>query len=274
LALLNILIWVSIALPYVGVRQKGMSDAFMGLADDAYVTYWNPAGIAFSSNRLEIAYSGIIHSRSASAYDDFLSVVFPSKYGGLGIAIMSESGQERWLNWLILSLGLKMTDQVSAGFNLRLKKKGIKRDQSNDSANYLSVDSAIFGRLKNVSWGLLLQNVNTPEYWLIGKRYKYFINVRPGLSIKTTQNLLISFEVYDLLQLGQPKRTYRIGLEYKIFRNIFLRTGIRRLNMSEREIAFGMGYILRWFKKVCLQLDYALFYQREAEKTTHFAGLS
>jgi hypothetical protein len=54
-------------------------------------------------------------------------VVFPSKYSGLGIAIMSESGQERWLNWLVLSLGLKMTDQVSAGFNLGLKKKGIKR---------------------------------------------------------------------------------------------------------------------------------------------------
>ena len=34
-----------------GARATGMGEAFVSIADDATATYWNPAGLAFQSQR-------------------------------------------------------------------------------------------------------------------------------------------------------------------------------------------------------------------------------
>ncbi|HVO32500.1 MAG TPA: UPF0164 family protein, partial [Elusimicrobiota bacterium] len=79
-----------------GARSLAMGAAFVGVADDASATYWNPAGLS-QITRKEI--SLMQATLFADTTYDFYSLVFPSKKGGsawgLSLTQLANSGFER-----------------------------------------------------------------------------------------------------------------------------------------------------------------------------------
>lgn len=277
--ILTTVYWVTmIAFPVhacVGTRPMGMGNAFIGVADDAYATYWNPAGLAFFI-RPELTYTGIVYERNKSGYDDYISIAYPINWGTLGLSFMHDSWSGIQASgktyWWILSYGRKISESLALGLNIRPKSKEVKEGSSIDDSNYTSVDLALLWKWKRFSFGFLLQNINKPSFTLLGRKTEYFMNVRPGVAFRPTKDILLSAEIYDLTASGQPEATFRVGGEY-ILDRVALRGGVRRLNTDLREITGGIGYEIINGDKNALTVDYAIMHQLVNNKTTHFLGL-
>ena len=61
----------------VGARAMGMGGAFVGLADDAEATYYNPAGMAFLPCA-NVTMSFAANNNAAPTFDDFLTNHLPN----------------------------------------------------------------------------------------------------------------------------------------------------------------------------------------------------
>ena len=141
-----------------------MGGAFVGLADDANATYWNPAGLAQVA-RPSATWMHTMTNRDEINYQDYLAFTTPAGVNGIiGISwigfkmgIASDVADEQ--DWYWLSAATRVNPDTSFGMNIR------------------SIDSSLGGfdteigfavsfltRL-NDQWslGLLVQNVNEPE---------------------------------------------------------------------------------------------------------------
>ena len=69
----------------VGPRAIAMGNAQVGLADDVYATYWNPAGLA----RLETPQAGFVHNQFIeSIAEEYLGFAYPHPtLGTLGVSV-------------------------------------------------------------------------------------------------------------------------------------------------------------------------------------------
>lgn len=81
----------------------------------------------------------------------------------------------------------------------------------------------------------MIQDINRPEYTILGGRGYYIRNVRPGVSYRITDSLLVSASIYDLLEEVPMDNRLRIGFEQKIDK-LAVRAGLENGNKT-----FGMG---------------------------------
>ncbi len=66
-----------------GARATGMGEAFVSIADDATATYWNPAGLAFQSQRqISVMHSNWLPQLASDLFYDYVSYI--QKIEGLG----------------------------------------------------------------------------------------------------------------------------------------------------------------------------------------------
>ncbi len=72
-----------------GARANGMGEAFVAIADDATATYWNPAGLAFQTNReISLMHSNWLPQLASDLFFEYASFVYPMKgLGTLGISV-------------------------------------------------------------------------------------------------------------------------------------------------------------------------------------------
>lgn len=200
--------------------SMGRGGTNVAVADDASATYWNPAGL-IQLERPELEYT---HGENIN-YEHFFCYAQPidensafgfnlsrRNFGSIDTAIT---------DWLKLSYSRKINDKLSLGTNLTLGKKYDNIDGSVISPEqtgypfyieniFLSIDlGALYNLSKNVKVGLLLQDMS---------------NIRPGISFKLKNNLLLAFEGYVVGNF-YDLRHFRSGLEIKINKNISIRTG-------------------------------------------------
>jgi hypothetical protein len=72
----------------VGVRAQGMGGAFVGVADDASATYWNPAGLAsIPVFDVSLAFAGFERSRDDAAEAGTLAPAWRTRSSGFAIAL-------------------------------------------------------------------------------------------------------------------------------------------------------------------------------------------
>lgn len=81
----------------------------------------------------------------------------------------------------------------------------------------------------------MIQDINRPEYTILGGRGYYIRNVRPGVSYRITDSLLVSASIYDLLEEVPMDNRFRVGLEQKVDLLSI------RLGMENGIKTFGLG---------------------------------
>lgn len=309
--LLSILIILAIFSPDVslaeaGVRPLSLGGAFVGLADDAEATFWNPAALGFL-NRLEIAYSSLLHNQDEVGYDHWFSLVNPLPYihdidwGVFGISFMDDvaKGVVKYNSGLsldsklisrgyVISYGRKfLIENLALGANIRYATYDSKLNLpaiingitypngSSDSDNGFGCDLAGYFRWSKLSFGILLQNVNEPKINLYGKDIEYELNIRPGLAYSRDEKTKYTIEVYGLTDSNQV----RIGGERWIKPYLALRLGAYNLNKKEeRAITFGCGLnSTEIFAYTDIEIDYALLYwtdnPAEEDDFSHLLGV-
>ncbi|HBR34950.1 MAG TPA: hypothetical protein DD734_09965 [Firmicutes bacterium] len=112
----------------------------------------------------------------------------------------------------------------------------------------MGVDLSFFYQAnEQLSLGLLIQDLNRPEFNVLGQDLYYIRNVRPGIAYRITDTFLIAASIYDLLEEVEMDNRFRVGMEVEV-ENIRIRAGLDRGNMT-----LGLGITGLYFV-----IDYAL----------------
>lgn len=242
------------ALACVGARPHGMGGAFIGVADDINAVYWNPAGLV-QLEESQFTWTRTLNNRDVINYDDFLAIGSYDKELGLAYALgyiniadyypigyMEDTFvfQDNKIQWLIFSIAKKITPQLSIGGNIRYMdfRLGFEtaEELQEDSTEFLGLDLSLFFQPNNkIAFGLLIQDVNRPEFTIFDQKMYYIRNVRPGFSYRINDSLLFTASIYDLLQEIPMENRLRVGLEQKVDQ-LSIRAGLENGNRT-----FGFG---------------------------------
>jgi hypothetical protein len=155
----------------VGARAVAMGKAFVGISDDIYSLYWNPAGISQLSNK-EIAFS--YNMLLAEISQGFLGLVYPyDKKHTIGVsATFLDYGkiqgydknniptEEFTTNDMLFSssLGYKITEQFFTGITIKILQEKLE----NESIMNFGSDIGIIYKIgKIISFGATIRNIGT-----------------------------------------------------------------------------------------------------------------
>ncbi|HHW11423.1 MAG TPA: hypothetical protein GXX33_00260 [Firmicutes bacterium] len=252
------------AVACVGARPHGMGGAFIGVADDINAVYWNPAGLV-QLKESAVTWTRTLNNRDVVNYDDFLAVGSYNEKLGLAYAVGYINIDDYYLDyilrylgydtigyvdkknqWLIFSLAKKITPKLSIGGNIRYMFYDIRIDDywgyflGEDSAGFIGLDLSLFYQVDDrFAFGLLIQDINRPKFTLFERKWYYIRNVRPGISYRITDSMLVSASIYDLLEEIPEEELmgnrFRIGIEQKID-PVSIRFGLENGNKT-----FGLG---------------------------------
>jgi len=266
-----------------GARSLSMGKAFIGLADDASATYWNPAGLAqLQQKELTSLYSILWEDTSYSflSYANPLSThQSPFNYGTIGVAVVNlrSTGFQKTddlNNPLgsasdietagIISYGRRVTGNLMGGINLKIVNQHI--DKYSDMGYGLDI-GLLYRPYMRFSMGMNLRNLLAPRIKLRQSTDRFPLELRFGLAYRIFPEKLTLAIDGDKTEGRYFKFHY--GLEYFPHKVLALRMGL-----DETEVAAGLGFNWRNF-----QVDYAYAYHDAWAKYTdlgssHRVGLS
>lgn len=251
------------ALACYGVRSMGMGGAFIAVADDVNTVYWNPAGLADLKQK-EFAIQRVVNNRDRINYLDVWEFTMPLKEGKSGIALHYVNNRQKDYmhigtiptdpplevsltdydkRWWVLSYGQKVNDHLSLGVNVRRvseKISGLYFTDGIDSGfiparikeSNMTYDLSALYRNGEWSYGLLVQDVNTPE--AVFGLSEMIRNWRPGIAYRPNDRIIVAFDVYDAT--NEIDRNYCMGIEYKVDKNLAARLGNYQGSMT-----YGVG---------------------------------
>ncbi len=229
-----------------GARSLGMGKAFVGLADDASASYWNPAGLAQMDRREITALHALLW---AGTIYDFISYVHPVA----GVGTVGISGTRLYLggfegrdkdNFFThrfediqsaygISYGKQIIDTLALGLNLKYMSHSL---DNHINGNYILDAGMIFKPpLRNLQFGLNLQNIlaiKTGEDTLD----ELPINIRIGLNFKAIRNRL---NLNADLETTKGVNRFHFGTEYWALSTVALRMG---MDSEEFTLGFGVRY--------------------------------
>jgi len=282
---------------FIGARPIGLGGAYVGLADDANATIWNPGGVAFLPQREATG----MYSRLYWGIDDdnigvgFFSYVNPvQKVGTFGLTWQNLSSRIYTENRFSLTYARSLTVSgfaLGLGLNTNLLMTGYNKsrfvpnpDEPVDIADEglfkntgkVGVSFDIGGKLvlsDKLSIGLLLSDVNQPDISLksysngakpftgrIGVAYNYQDFLYPVLDFQ-----FINDEIN-----GGSTFSPHLGVEAWFSEKMFALRG----GADERELSFGASY--RFQSKWGFQMDYAFVYplseMRKVSQTHKFSA--
>ena len=243
-----------------GARSLAMGSAFVGVADDASATYWNPAGLSqITRKELTLMQATLF----ADTTYDFYSFVKPSKKGGsawgLSLTQLGSSGFER-VNTTVdqqsqqftdvhtgggfavsekaytWSYGRKVVDHVSIGTSLSQITRSV--DTSADSTMAANLGTLIDMKEGRRRLGITIQNVyakisgdtsdTMPLVFRLGLSDQYF-----------KKRLLLAFDLDKNLNANLG---YHFGGEFgfsKKFKGRFGFQGSQGEGVRETDVGFG-----------------------------------
>ncbi|MEK7766369.1 MAG: PorV/PorQ family protein, partial [bacterium] len=247
-----------------GARALGMGKAFVGVADDASATYWNPAGMPQMERKELSALHAILWSQTSF---DFLSFVYPhptlGAFGG-NITRLSSGGFEEVdadnkaggtfsdnQTAFTAAYGRSLTEVVSVGFNL----KYVAHTLGAFSNSFFGMDLSLMNRIpafKGFRAGLRLSNLVAGTIGDTEDRLP--VGARLGASYKTLKDkLMIALDLDQTLREKQ-RPGWHAGTEYWVLNYAALRLGFEGgKGAGLRETTAGLGVKYRDYG-----LDYAI----------------
>jgi hypothetical protein len=282
----------------VGARAIGMGSAFVGTADDASSLYWNPAGIARLQRPeailvhtewiadMSFEYAGVVlplgnagtlgASVTSLSMDEMMvqTVDMPEgtgEYFSAGDIAMS------------LSYAFNLTDRFSIGFTGKYIQQHIWKETAWGVA--LDIGTLFTTGFHGLRIGATLTNFGTDmrmsgedllvyhdiDETQLGNNDRIFAELQTeSWSLPLNLQFGIAMEVLDspnhrltlaadALHPTDNTESVHVGMEYALWRKIFLRAGYQSLFLrdSEEGLTLGGGLWLRFMGNVQFRLDYA-----------------
>ncbi len=247
----------------VGARATGMGEAYTAVTNDAFSTYWNPAGLLASSQ------SNVVFMHNEWMLDvngEFGAVQFGGKKSGFAfhgynvnigdIAVRTSPSSEPLATTSAhyLSLGASyaryLGENLGVGFTVKYLFEKIF---VNSAAGYaldlgfryqgLSPNVVIAGVIQNLGSMNTFQNESTklPKIARVGAAY-HFPQPLGGVELRIAG---------DLVKPLDENTRFHLGGEGILWNQIALRLGYA-LGYENRSLSFGVG-----FRKSFIQLDYS-----------------
>jgi tetratricopeptide (TPR) repeat protein len=255
-----------------GARSLAMGSAFVGVADDASATYWNPAGLSQITRKELMLLKATLF---ADTTYDFYSFVKPSKKGGSawGLSMMkltsggyekvtvkpnstgtafdevtkggSFAVEESAMGW---SYGRKVVDHVSIGTALRQIKRAV--DTSSDSSMAADLATLIDTKDGRRRMGITLRNVYAK---VSGDTEDSLpLVLRWGMSDQFFKKRLLM--ALDIDKNIHANTGWHFGSEFAFTKRFKGRFGVQgEQGEGLRETDVGFGYTIKSFT-----LDYSL----------------
>lgn len=248
-----------------GARSLGMGKTFVGVADDASATYWNPAGLVQLNRReLTVLYASL-YEKTGYSFASYAHPLVGVGTVGLAVANLNSSGfqlrdalnnnrGEAGLNETaaIVSYGriLYQTEkmgEISGGINLKAINQSI--DSRSDTG--YGLDMSLFWHpiiVRSLTVGTNVQNIIAPRLKLDQNSDTYPLGVTFGIGYRLFSDKLLLAS--DICQIEGRQLKLHIGGEYLLGNLLSFRLGF-----DETELTSGIGF--KWYD---YSLDYAFAY--------------
>ena len=226
-------------------RPFAMSGAYIAVADDAGGQLYNPAGILSASNAM---FSTMYNSHIAGISNSNLSILVPLKNIGFALSydrVSYGSIQETTLDdpggtgstfdpanyALTASFAGRINSRLSLGGNIKYIEDQINGSNASD----IGLDAGfMFNAHKNIKFGGTIKNLGN-----FGN-YRLPANLGIGVAVKYPK-VLAAFDV----NFPNDNGAYaNIGLEYTVFKGLYLRTGYSSMQ-GKQSISAGLGIIMK-----------------------------
>lgn len=221
-----------------GVRSMAMGGAFIAVADDVNTVYWNPAGLSNVRER-QFAWQRAVKNRDSMNYIDVYELVVPLKKGwsAIGISYVNDRdlpvygdgpdyAYEYKSNWTVLSFGTKLSRDFAVGVNVRsVQESAFDAEfppRTQQRAGHIGIDLSFLGKSGKFSYGLLIQDANTPPTLGGGRMIR---NTRPGIAYRPDDKTILAVDAYNLFPEEDDSTAWSFGLERKIGTHLRLRAG-------------------------------------------------
>lgn len=293
-----------------GARGIGMGNAMSSVIEGNLVSYYNPALIIYQENNsFQTSYSFLSLDRSLNFlnftrkfdfYSDKDSLVEnpkPRATAGFSVGIINagvhkidardRSGiQTEELstseNQFFVGLANKFSHKFSLGVAIKFYYYKLYEKISATSVGF---DVGGLFRV-NDKWNvsLMLSDVNSkykwdtsPVYELQGSNYedKFPLLRKIGVSYRNKNLGLIASA--ELENSNAESNIVRIGAEYNVIENLYIRGGIDQFNLSNNDFlpkpAFGFSY-LKVFGTLTIGFDYAFMIEQYSPYDRHIIGVN
>ncbi|MDI6839656.1 MAG: hypothetical protein QMD71_02180 [bacterium] len=246
----------------IGAKSQGMGGAFVGIANDASATYWNPAGLLWTKSG-EARFMHWILSDVPGIGVDWFSLIHPDGWGisWLRKGATLEQGKDNVIktsmaeNTYSVSYGVRLLKILSIGitanrFSINSDISGASGFGCNVGILYIPIPRYPFQA------GFLIRNISAN----IGDE-NFPTTYRIGVSGRVIENLTLALDLSTKHGVNRANRTiihYFGGLEWQIVPQFALRVGNNDNNPINVGFGFELGKVL---------LDYAYSSMKEGGLT-------
>lgn len=288
-----------------GARGMGMANAMSTITDGNISAYYNPALSAFQEgNSFQTSYSILSLDRSLN----FLNFTKQFKFGnsnqsgfqrtaGVSVGIINSgvSGIEERTssgvktgdistseNQFFFGLSNRFSERFSLGVNFKFYYYSLYEDVSSTSLGFDI--GALYLINENFTLSAMISDINskykwdTTDLWGQGGRSsqeRFPILKKIGLSYWSKENKLKA--AVELESSNAETNFLRVGIEYNIFQELFIRGGVDKMNISNAEFparpSAGFSYV---FQRGLLNfsIDYAFVVDPYAPQDQHIVGVN
>lgn len=292
-----------------GARGIGMGNALSSVTTGNLVSYYNPALSPFQQNNYaQVGYSFLSLDRSLNFLNftkkfDFYSSKDtssnrkPSRTAGISAGIINSGvsgidGRDNnglktgdlstSENQFFLSVANRFSEKLSIGIAIKFYYYSLYEEVSSSA---LGLDVGVIYKI-NDSWNfsLMVSDINSTYEWDttpiydqegLSTRDEFPMLIKGGVSYFNPEIKLLTALEYERSNFGT--NIVRLGAEYNIFENLFVRCGIDQLNLSNTDSGFkpslGFSYS-KAFGDFLVGVDYAFMIEQYSPTDRHIIGLS
>jgi len=259
-----------------GARAIGMGGAYSAVGTDIYSTYWNPAGIAHSTNNGEVTFNHAAWLADIS-YDFAAGAINVPDLGTLFINLTSlsvpedkvrtedypEGNGEVWdAKSLAIGIGYarKLTDRFSIGFTAKYVREAIW----NESSNGFAIDFGTYyiTPFNDLVIGASITNFGT-KMKLDGRDIQF--NMDPNNTTNSGPNNVQS--VYQMESFDMPL-AFKLGLSMNVIKNQYMRAtvAVDATHPNDNTEYVNTGIELGYQEMVFLRAGYKSLFLRDSEQ--------
>lgn len=240
-----------------GAKQISLSNSDVGLSNDVFSLFNNPAGLSqIGWREVGIYYSPAPFGLSELA-NGYIAYHEPTSIGSFGFGGMSYGFDLYRETKIILGYSYNYQNRFFAGAAINYQTISIK-NYGNDAVVFINIGGLAY--ITNyLRWGFSVQNINRASYGEDDDQIPLIFNT--GLSYDLASELALNFAIEKDIRY---KTSIQFGINYDLIENLSLRSGFSN-EPSKYSVGIGINYSI-------FSLDYAMFTHTDLG-LTHQAGV-